>query len=142
MKFRKILLEYPLFRLYLCLNGEYLFPKLSIHELVELDQNFIKPNIYFFHFSSRKLNRKTSVYHHGQLQPADILNRDCGGIGGSFLRKFPQPNQKKKMSCLNKKKIISVLSILIRLRFNNETSPNDLTLVHVLLKKNDMKQIS
>lgn len=46
------------------------------------------------------------------------------------------------MSCLNKKKIISDRSILIKLRFNNETSPNDLTLVHVLLKKNDMKQIS
>lgn len=39
------------------------------------------------------------------------------------------------MSCLNKKKIISDLSILIKLRFNNETSPNDLTLVHVLFKK-------
>lgn len=37
------------------------------------------------------------------------------------------------MSCLNKKKIISDLSILIKLlRFNNETSPNDLTLVQVL----------
>lgn len=39
------------------------------------------------------------------------------------------------MSCLNKKKIISDLSIIIKLRFNNETSPNDLTLVHVLFKK-------
>lgn len=39
------------------------------------------------------------------------------------------------MSCLNKKKIISDLSILIKLRFNNETSPNDLTLVHVLFFK-------
>lgn len=46
------------------------------------------------------------------------------------------------MSCLNKKKIISHLSILIELRFNNETSPNDLTLVHVLFLKIDMKQIS
>lgn len=41
------------------------------------------------------------------------------------------------MSCLNKKKIIKLSdrSILIKLRFNNETSPNDLTLVHVLFKK-------
>lgn len=46
------------------------------------------------------------------------------------------------MSCLNKKKIISDLSVLIKLRFNNETSPNDLTLVHVLFLKIDMKQIS
>lgn len=46
------------------------------------------------------------------------------------------------MSCLNKKKIISDLSILIKLRFNNETSPNDLTLVHDLFLKYDMKQSS
>lgn len=46
------------------------------------------------------------------------------------------------MSCLNNKKNISDLSILIKLRFNNETPPNDLTLVHVLFLKIDMKQIS
>lgn len=45
------------------------------------------------------------------------------------------------MSCLNKKNHIRSF-YSIKLRFNNETSPNDLTLVHVLFLKIDMKQIS
>lgn len=57
------------------------------------------------------------------------------GLEDHFKENFHNQIYKKKMSCLNKKKIISDRSILIKLRFNNETSPNDLTLVHVLFKK-------